>query len=199
MGRLEVITGSMFSGKTSELIRRLRLCLVARKKVQAFKSVRDRRYHETAIVSHDRTEVSSLAVSQASEILERFDGLAQVVGIDEAQFFGTDLVGVCETLARRGCRVIVAGLDMDYRGEPFEVIANLMARAELVTKNLAICSRCGEEAHYSQLLSGAETASGRILVGAKESYEARCRKCFEPPLFPRPAPTLAPHSGERGG
>lgn len=190
-GSLEVITGSMFSGKTSELIRRLRLCSLAKKQVQVFKSYRDNRYKNAALVSHDGSELAGFDVHSAIEILELLKTDTQVVGIDEAQFFDLELVQVCESLAASGRRVIVAGLDMDYRGEPFEVIAHLMARSELVTKNLAICSVCGEEAHYSQLLTPANEE--RIVVGAKDRYEARCRLCFTAPkVQTRRAPCSAP-------
>ena len=179
MGNIEVVTGSMFSGKTSELIRRLRLCLLAKKKVQVFKSHRDNRYKDEALVSHDGFELPGAAVRHAVDILKLIEPETKAVGIDEAQFFDLGLISVCEMLANRGLRVIVAGLDTDYRGEPFEVMAHLLARAESVTKNLAICSQCGEEAHYSQLLKG--DASERVIVGAADRYEARCRRCFVAP------------------
>lgn len=178
-GHIEVIAGSMFSGKTSELIRRLRLSLLARRGVQIFKSHRDNRYNETALVSHDGFELAGFAVKSSQDILDQVHPDTYVVGIDEAQFFDMDLVPVCEALAKSGRRVIAAGLDMDYRGEPFEVMSQLLARAELVTKNMAICSACGEEGHYSQLLDS--SGADRIVVGAKDRYEARCRSCFQPP------------------
>ncbi|MBI4369618.1 MAG: thymidine kinase [Elusimicrobia bacterium] len=178
-GHLEVIAGSMFSGKTTELIRRLRLCLIAKKQVQVFKSHLDARYKDKCLVSHDGFELDSELVSQGREILERVRASTQVVGIDEAQFFDESLIPACEELAERGIRVIAAGLDLDYRGMPFETMMKLLAQAELVTKNLAICSVCGDEAHYSQRLDAGQT--GRIAVGAGKSYEARCRGCFEEP------------------
>ncbi|MEK6544534.1 MAG: thymidine kinase [Elusimicrobiota bacterium] len=178
-GTLEVVTGSMFSGKTSELIRRLRLCMLAKKKVQIFKSYRDNRYKDEALVSHDGFELPGFAVRNSADILRSLDAGTKVVGIDEAQFFDLSLVSVCESLANRGLRVIVAGLDLDYRGEPFEIMTHLLARAEKVTKNLAICSVCGEDAHYSQLLK-ADSAE-RIIVAAADRYEARCRECFKSP------------------
>lgn len=177
-GNLEVIVGSMFSGKTHELIRRLRLCAIAKKKVQVFKSYKDDRYKPKALVSHDGFELPSFAVRESSEILEMLEADCAVIGIDEAQFFDLDLVSVCETLAHRGIRVIVAGLDLDWRGEPFEVVSQLMARAEKVTKNLAICSICGEDAHYTQRLSPSQE---RVVIGAANLYEARCRSCFNSP------------------
>lgn len=185
-GKIEVITGSMFSGKTHELIRRLRLCRLARKKVLVFKSCRDNRYKDEALVSHDGFELPGRTARGAGEILERLESDVAVVGIDEAQFFDASLIAVCEKLAGRGLRVIVAGLDLDYRGEPFEVMAQLLARAELVTKNLAICSVCGEEAHYSQLLEG--DIRERLIVGAADRYEARCRECFSAPFFAASGP-----------
>lgn len=176
-GHIEVIAGSMFSGKTHELIRRLRLCVLARKKVQVFKSFRDDRYKKQFLVSHDGFEIESVAAESAREILERLNLNTQVVGIDEAQFFDQGLIEVCEEMARRGIRVIAAGLDLDWRAQPFEVMAELLARAELVTKNLAICSVCGEDAHYSfRLLQSQEE---RVVVGARDLYEARCRQCFD--------------------
>ncbi|MBI2070635.1 MAG: thymidine kinase [Elusimicrobia bacterium] len=179
-GAVEVVTGSMFSGKTSELIRRLRLCVLARKKVQAFKSHLDDRYKNDQIVSHDGFEFEGIPARSSSQILERLTPDTQVVGIDEAQFFDIGLIDTCELMAERGIRVVVAGLDTDYRGMPFEVIAQLLARAEVVTKNLAICSVCGsDKAHYSQRLDGG--GNGRVVVGAAEKYEARCRNCFVAP------------------
>jgi len=176
-GWIEVICGSMFSGKTQELIRRLKLAMIARQTVQVFNSHLDTRYAHESIVSHDRTSLSAIPVSDAKQILEKVSPETQVVGIDEIHFFGPDIIKVVQTLADSGKRVIVAGLDMDYKGEPFINVAKLMALAEFVTKNLAICMVCGNPAHYSQRL----TSSGeRIEVGAGDKYEARCRKCFKP-------------------
>jgi len=176
-GWIEVICGSMFSGKTQELIRRLKLATIARQKVQVFNSYLDTRYAKEHIVSHDKSMLSAKPVKSAKEILKIVDPDTKVVGIDEAHFFGEEIVEVANKLASGGRRVIVAGLDMDYRGEPFLNMSKIMAVAEYVTKNLAICMVCGNPAHYSQRLSD---SSKRIVVGAGEKYEARCRKCFMP-------------------
>jgi len=165
----------MFSGKTQELIRRLRLATIARQKVQVFNSALDTRYATNHIVSHDLAKIPSQPASRAREILELVEPDTQVVGIDEAQFFGEEIVGVCEELAGQGRRVIVAGLDQDYRGMPFPVTCRLMGVAEFVTKNLAICAVCGNPANRSQRLS----VSKRLIeVGSGDKYEARCRRCF---------------------
>lgn len=176
-GWIEVICGSMFSGKTQELIRRLKLAIIAKQKVQVFNSYLDTRYAREHIVSHDKHMFSAKPVKNARDILKLVDKDTQVIGIDEAHFFGKDLISVVNKLANEGKRVIVAGLDMDYKGIPFENMARLMAIAEYVTKNLAICMVCGNPAHYSQRLTG---SSKRIVVGAADKYEARCRKCFNP-------------------
>ncbi len=174
-GWIEVVCGSMFSGKTEELIRRVRLARIARQKTVIFKPRVDDRYAERQIVSHDDQRMDSIPVVHAEEILERVGDDIDVVGIDEAQFFGIDLVAVCENLANRGKRVIVAGLDQDYRGRPFEPIPSLLSVAEFVTKNLAVCVKCGNPANRSQRITG---STARIVVGAAEAYEARCRRCF---------------------
>jgi thymidine kinase len=174
-GWIEVVCGSMFSGKTEELIRRVRLARIARQKTVIFKPQADDRYAERQIVSHDDQRMDSIPVVHAEEILERVGDDIEVVGIDEAQFFGIDLVAVCENLANRGKRVIVAGLDQDYRGRPFEPIPSLLSVAEFVTKNLAVCVKCGNPANRSQRITG---STERIVVGAAEAYEARCRRCF---------------------
>ena len=176
-GSIEVICGSMFSGKTEELIRRLRRAQIARQKVAIFKPAIDNRYANDHIVSHNEQKLRSEPVNEASEILRKAND-SQVIGIDEGQFFGSELVEVCNQLANRGVRVIVAGLDMDFRGKPFEPMPQLMAVAERVTKTQAICIQCGEAATYSQRLT---EARDRVVVGATETYEARCRKCFVPP------------------
>jgi thymidine kinase len=176
-GWIEVVCGSMFSGKTEELIRRLKRARIARQRVEIFKPALDNRYAETAVVSHDENAIPSIVVNTADQIL-LLAGDAQVIGIDEGQFFGPELVGVCATLARQGRRVIVAGLDQDYRGEPFEPIPQLMAVAEFVTKLHAICVVCGAPANHSQRVV---EQSGRVVVGAKEAYEPRCRLHFTPP------------------
>ncbi|MDZ7266258.1 MAG: thymidine kinase [candidate division KSB1 bacterium] len=177
MGSIEVICGGMFSGKTEELIRRLRRAQIAKQRVMIFKPVIDDRYASDHIVSHNEQKLRSLPVKNAQEILANA-GDAQVIGIDEGQFFDASLVQVCNLLAQRGVRVIVAGLDMDYRGVPFEPMPQLMAIAEQVTKTQAICMQCGEPASYTQRLTAARE---RVVVGATQIYEARCRKCFVPP------------------
>jgi thymidine kinase len=177
-GSIEVITGSMFSGKSEELIRRLRRALIARQRVQAFKPAIDRRYSEDEIVSHSEMRLPSEVVSSSAELFERVRPETEVVGIDEAHFFDPGLTGVCKRLAEAGKRVIVAGLDMDYRGVPFEPVPALMAVAEEVTKTRAICVRCGAAASFTQRLVD---RGERVLVGAQGVYEARCRRCFETP------------------
>ncbi|MBS1503895.1 MAG: thymidine kinase [Bacteroidetes bacterium] len=173
-GSIEVICGSMFSGKTEELIRRLRRAQIARLSVEIFKPRTDTRFDETAVVSHNSTSIHSTPVDNSSAIL-LLGSDVQVVGIDEAQFFDSELPKVCTILANRGVRVIVAGLDMDYRGEPFGPMPGLMAIAESVTKVQAVCVRCGNPALYSyRLAPGNET----VLLGEKESYEPRCRVCY---------------------
>ncbi|MFA6028619.1 MAG: thymidine kinase [Elusimicrobiota bacterium] len=174
-GWIEVVCGSMFSGKTQELIRRLRLANIARQKVQTFNSALDVRYGKNHIISHDLAKVPCCPVKTAKDILEKVKPDTQVVGIDEVHFFGPEIVEVCEKLADEGRRVIVAGLDQDYLGRPFDAVARLMAVAEFVTKNLAICVVCGAPANRSQRLSHTRK---RISVGASDQYEARCRRCF---------------------
>jgi thymidine kinase len=179
-GWIEVICGSMFSGKTEELIRRVRRAAIARQKVQVFKPSIDRRYDATRVTSHSAQAIDAELVDSAQELASRIASDTQVVAIDEAQFFAPPLVDLVQRLADRGLRVIIAGLDQDYRGQPFEPMPQLLAIAEDITKCLAICSRCGEPANRSQRLVNASGAS-RVLVGAAESYEARCRACFEAP------------------
>lgn len=176
-GWIEVVTGSMFSGKSEELIRRLRRAEIASQRVLAIKPGVDDRYDPDRIVSHSALSCRSETIANAREILERA-GDADVVGVDEAQFLGEELVDVCQTLADRGKRVIVAGLDTDFRGAPFEPMPRLLAVAEYITKTLAICVVCGGPANRSQRKSG---SGDRIVVGAEDVYEARCRHCFEPP------------------
>ncbi|MCX6640327.1 MAG: thymidine kinase [bacterium] len=176
-GWIEVICGPMFSGKTEELIRRLRRAQIARQPVAIFKPVLDNRFSTDHLVSHSDITMRSKTVSTAAEILDQV-GDAQVLGIDEAQFFGSDLVAVCRYLADHGKRVIIAGLDQDYRGVPFEPVPELLAEAEYITKTLAICVKCGAPANRSQRIS---SSSERVLVGAQDRYEARCRACFEAP------------------
>lgn len=177
VGWIEVIVGSMFSGKTEELIRRLRRAEIARMEVAIFKPEIDTRYSSDHIVSHSEQRFPSITVSHADDILD-LCGSARVVAIDEGQFFGEEILEVCETLANKGKRVIVAGLDQDYRGRPFEPMPQIMAIAEYVTKTLAICVVCGNPANRTQRTV---TDSDRLLVGAKNAYEARCRHCYEPP------------------
>ena len=167
----------MFSGKTEELIRRIRRAQIARQQVAIFKPGIDNRYSSDHIVSHSEARLLSVSVENAVDIL-RLANDAQVVGIDEGQFFDMGLVDVAEELANRGKRVIIAGLDQDYRGKPFEPIPQLLAVAEYITKTLAICVVCGNPADRTQRTT---EASERVLVGAKDSYEARCRRCFQPP------------------
>jgi len=175
-GWIEVITGSMFSGKSEELIRRLRRAQIARQRVQIFKPRVDGRYSPEHIVSHSDMRIEAEVVASADEILEGIDPRAEVVGIDEGQFFDPRLVEVCNQLANMGKRVIVAGLDQDYLGKPFEPMPQLLAIAEYITKTLAICVRCGNPANHTQRLVA---STDRVVVGGAEAYEARCRRCFE--------------------
>ncbi|MDP4657012.1 MAG: thymidine kinase [Algoriphagus sp.] len=173
-GQIEVICGSMFSGKTEELIRRLTRARLARQHVEIFKPKVDTRYDEMHIVSHNDTSIRSTPVSFAGDIL-LLSGTCDVVGIDEAQFFDEDIVRVVQLLANQGKRVILAGLDMDFEGNPFDPMPKLMAIAEYVTKVHAICMKCGDLATFSFRLSALKE---KVVLGEKESYEARCRKCF---------------------
>jgi thymidine kinase len=178
-GWIEVITGSMFSGKSEELIRRLRRAQIAKQKVQIFKPSVDDRYGEDHIVSHSDMRIASQTVRDSGELVERVDEDTEVVGVDEGQFFDLNLPAACNALANRGKRVIVAGLDQDYLGRPFEPMPQLLAIAEYITKTLAICVVCGEPANHTQRLVA---SSDRVLVGATGLYEARCRHCFDPHL-----------------
>jgi len=173
-GWIEVICGSMFSGKTEELIRRLTRARIARLNVRIFKPALDTRYHDENIVSHSALTIPSTPVQSAGQILN-LAGSCDVVGIDEAQFFDQEIVDVCTTLANQGQRVIVAGLDMDFSGKPFGCIPQLMSMAEYITKVHAICVVCGDVAHYSYRLVPSQE---RVLLGETDSYEARCRRCF---------------------
>jgi thymidine kinase len=176
-GWIEVICGSMFSGKSEELIRRVRRARIARQKVAVFKPAIDDRYDETAIVSHSELTHTAVAVRDVEHLRSLVEPDVRVVAIDEAQFFDDALVGYCEHLADSGVRVIVAGLDQDFRGRPFGPIPHLLAVAEEITKTMAVCVRCGAPANRTQRL----TKDGRlVVVGASELYEARCRKCFVP-------------------
>ncbi len=173
-GYIEVVCGSMFSGKTEELIRRLKRAKIAKQKVELFKPDVDTRYSEEDVVSHDANALKCTPVQAASQIL-LYDIDADVVGIDEAQFFDMELVNVCNELANRGFRVIVAGLDMDFKGKPFGPIPHLMAIAEYVTKVHAICMKCGNLAQFSHRTI---TDDSLVLLGEKENYEPLCRACY---------------------
>ena len=177
-GWIEVVSGCMFSGKTEELIRRVVRARYAKQDVKIFKPKIDQRYSTTEVVSHSRLSLEAHLVETAEDIWRHGEGHT-VVAIDEVQFFGMEVVPVVESLANSGSRVIVAGLDQDYRGQPFEPVPTLMALAEFVTKNLAICMQCGNPADRSQRIVN---RSERVLVGETEAYEARCRRCFSPDL-----------------
>jgi thymidine kinase len=176
-GWIEVICGSMFSGKSEELIRRLRRAKIAKQKVVAFKPRIDDRYDDDDIVSHDDRRVESIRIDTAAEVLDYVDDDTRVVGIDEGQFLGSGLPEVCEELANRGVRVIVAGLDQDYLGRPFEPMPALLSVAEYITKTLAVCMKCGKPANRTQRIIPSKE---RVVVGASEAYEARCRHCWNP-------------------
>ncbi|MFO7447707.1 MAG: thymidine kinase [Ignavibacteriaceae bacterium] len=172
-GWIEVIAGCMFSGKTEELIRRLRRAQIAKQSVKIFKPKIDNRYSDSKIVSHSEQSLPSVIIEDPIEIINNSHD-AQVIGIDEAQFFSSDIVAICNKLANEGKRVIVAGLDQDYRGNPFEPMPQLLAIAEYITKTLAICMVCGNPADKTQRKT---ESSERVVVGAADIYEARCRKC----------------------
>lgn len=176
-GWVEVITGCMFSGKTEEMIRRLRRARIAQLSAVVFKPAIDNRYDQRDVVSHSEQRIVSIPVDNARQIEERADE-AQVIGIDEAQFIQGDLVAVVRRLANAGKRVVIAGLDTDYRAEPFEPMPQLMCEAEFVTKLQAVCHRCGAPAHRTQRISGGRE---RVVVGGEALYEARCRNCWQPP------------------
>src|SRR5579871_2763946 len=177
MGWIEVVVGPMFSGKSEELIRRLRRAEIARQRVQIFKPAIDERYAANEIVSHSGLGIPSDTVSKAAEIMDKVQPRTEVIGIDEAQFLGDEVVDVATKQANLGKRVIVAGLDTDYRGRPFEPMPRLLAVAEEITKLLAICVRCGNPAVHTQRLVESEEL---VVVGGGGMYEARCRRCFEP-------------------
>ncbi len=186
-GWIEVICGSMFSGKTEELIRRLRRAEYARQKVQVFKPAIDNRYDETNVSSHTGIQITAQPVNDAADIRAAVQPDTDVVGIDEVQFLGWDVIDLCTDLAEAGKRVIVAGLDMDFRGEPFGPMPVLMAQAEAVTKLQAICMVCGAPASRTQRLVNGKPApydAEVIFVGADEAYQARCRKCHDVPGAP---------------
>ena len=174
-GWIEVICGSMFSGKTEELIRRLKRAKIASQKVEIIKPGTDTRYDIKNVVSHDSNSILATPVEHSSKILNLADGVT-VVGIDEAQFFDNELTGICEKLALKGIRVIVAGLDMDYKGNPFGPMPNLLAVAEYITKVHAICQHCGNLATHSYRLS---EEKGTVVLGEKDRYEPRCRTCYQ--------------------
>ena len=196
LGWIEAICGPMFSGKSEELMRRLRRAKIARKRVQVFKPIIDDRYSVDEIVSHGEVRMKSDAVNSAADIVAKLDWRTHVVGIDEANFFGQELVEIVTQLADSGKQVIVAGLDTDYMGRPFPPMPDLLTLAEAITKTLAICMRCGNPAKHTQRLV---ESNDLIVVGAAGMYEARCRRCFEPGVpkqelleFARPRPDAAP-------
>lgn len=181
-GWIEVICGCMFAGKTEELIRRINVLSYARKNILVFKPKIDDRYSTTEIASHAGSKVPCIVISEAKEILDHVNYDTDVVAIDEVQFFDEDVVDICEYLADSGLRVMVAGLDKDFRGEPFGVLPDLLTRAEFVTKLTAVCAKCGAPATRTQRIINSKPASFNdpiVLVGAKEAYEPRCRHCHE--------------------
>lgn len=181
-GWIEVICGCMFAGKTEELIRRINVLSYARKNILVFKPKIDNRYSTTEIASHAGSKVPCIVISEAKEILDHVNYDTDVVAIDEVQFFDEDVVDICEYLADSGLRVMVAGLDKDFRGEPFGVLPDLLTRAEFVTKLTAVCAKCGAPATRTQRIINGKPASFNdpiVLVGAKEAYEPRCRHCHE--------------------
>lgn len=184
-GWIEVICGCMFAGKTEELIRRINRIIYAKKTILVFKPKIDNRYDEGSVVSHSQKKIKSIVISSASEILEHLpEKLPYAIAIDEVQFFGEDLIPVIESLANSGVRIICAGLDQDFRGEPFGIIPMILSRAEYVTKLQAICQVCGQPATRTQRIINGEPADYDdpiILVSAAEKYEARCRHCHQVP------------------
>jgi len=185
LGWIEVICGSMFSGKSEELIRRLRRAQIGKQRVQIFKPQLDTRYSDDYIVSHSEQRIASEVVASSQEVLQRMDGRTEVIGIDEVQFFDPGIVEVINKMADMGKRVLVAGLDQDYLGKPFEPMPQLLAVAEYITKTLAICMVCGNPANHTQRLVASQD---RVLLGAQGTYEARCRSCFDPSLASVPDP-----------
>jgi thymidine kinase len=176
-GRIEVVTGGMFSGKSEELVRRLRRALIARQRIQVFKPHTDSRHPPELLVTRDNRELAACSVVNVAELRKRLDPEVEVVGIDEAQFFSLELVDLVTELADRGARVIVAGLDQDYQRDPFGPMPQILALAEYVDKMHAVCVRCGAPAHYSQRTAG---GAEQVLVGDGDAYEARCRGCYRP-------------------
>jgi thymidine kinase len=185
MGTLEVICGPMFSGKTEELIRRLRRAVIAKRKVQVFKPRIDTRYDAESVVSHSQQKMLSTVIANAKEIVEKLVQDVEVVGIDEVQWLGLEVVPVVKLLADRGLRVVVAGLDQDYTGAPFGPMPQLLAEAEFITKELAICVVCGQPAGRSQRIIDVQE---QVHVGGLDAYEPRCRKCFSPEPLPAATP-----------
>lgn len=191
-GWVETISGCMFAGKTEELIRRIKVLEFAKKEIMVFKPVIDNRYSETKVVSHAGSSVESYIINDAIEILEMVKPTTEVVAIDEAQFFEDNICDVANELANRGIRVMCAGLDTNFRGEPFGPMPKLITEAEFVTKLAAVCNKCGAPATRTQRIVNGKPASYNdptIVVGASEAYEARCRHCHEVP--DKPKPTLA--------
>lgn len=181
-GWVEVISGCMFAGKTEELIRRIKVLEFAKKNIKVFKPRIDNRYSDTFVVSHAGSRVNSIVIDKAAEILDHVDSNVDVVAIDEVQFLDEDICEVCDILAKEGKRVMVAGLDMDFRGEPFGMMPKLITEAEFVTKLTAVCNKCGAPATRTQRLVNGKSASYNdplVLIGASEAYEARCRHCHE--------------------
>jgi len=184
IGWIEVICGSMFSGKSEELIRRVHRVQIAKKKVQVFKPTIDNRFAIQYIYSHNGSKIKAINISQPKELLEKLDPDTEVIAIDEAQFYSDDIVSICQKLADEGKRIIIAGLDQDFRGEPFGPMPKLLAIAEYITKLQAICMVCGNPASRTQrIINGkpAKYSDPTILLGAKETYEARCRRCHVVP------------------
>ena len=173
-GWVEVVSGPMFSGKTEELMRRLRRAKIAQQKIELFKPSLDKRYHEKKVVSHDESEMESIVIENENDIL-KLSKDAQVIAIDEAQFFSDEIIDIIKTIADKGKRVIVAGLDKDYMGKPFGPMPQLMANAEFITKLHAICVRCGSLASFSYRIKKSKKT---VMLGATEEYQARCRACF---------------------
>lgn len=194
-GWIEVVCGPMFSGKSEELIRRLRRAMIARKRVQVFKPSIDVRYSANEIVSHGDVRMKSEVVRGADEILSKLDWRTQVVGVDESNFFGPGLVDVANQLADSGKQVIIAGLDTDYLGRPFVPMPDLLTLAESITKMLAVCMRCGNPAKHTQRLVESDDL---IVVGATGMYEARCRRCFEPGIPKQEVLEFARPAGQTG-
>jgi thymidine kinase len=188
-GRIEVITGGMFSGKSEELVRRLVRAQIARQRIQVFKPITDSRHPPEVLITRDSRELEAESVADSASLGRAIAAEVEVVGIDEAQFFDTGLVELVTRLADRGVRVIVAGLDQDYLRRPFGPMPAIMALAEFVDKTHAVCVRCGRAAHYSQRISG---GADQVLVGDVEAYEARCRECYVPYSGEQPASSGQP-------